>query len=346
MKRSYPANIDGQIFYIDEDAFILLQNYLQELRNTFSGEEAGEIVADIESRIRELFAEKIESGAAVIVLADVNTVIATMGRPEQLSEETGSEHSEQSAPAAAEAANEENDPFITINLPRHRKLYRNMKDKVLGGVFGGLAAYLGWNANIMRLLFAVITCFTYFWPCTILYLVLWMIIPPAVSPRQILEMKGDPINVGTVGQTVIDNSNTGVTPPPISGNENDFIGTFFNIAAKILMGFLGMVAGIIDLGLVVAFIVGLVGTIAYFFFANPFIFEGLHVPYYANVGIGIIMVLVWVLVGIIAMSALVWTSLCFVSNVRGASRAVVISTLVLELILIATGICLTIGLNY
>ncbi|MDE6612135.1 MAG: hypothetical protein K2K22_06195 [Muribaculaceae bacterium] len=52
MKRSYPTNVDGQIFYIDEDAFLLLQNYLQQLKITFSGEEGGDIVADIDSLIR------------------------------------------------------------------------------------------------------------------------------------------------------------------------------------------------------------------------------------------------------------------------------------------------------
>lgn len=345
MKRSYPTNIDGQIFYIDEDAFILLQNYLQQLRNTFSGEEGNEIVADIESRIRELFAEKIDLGASVIVLADVNTVIATMGRPEQLFEESDGEPQPQSD-ARTSTDGDRNTAFISFSLPKHRKLFRNMDDKVLGGVFGGLAIYLGWNANIMRLLFAIITCVSYFWPCTILYLILWMIIPPAITPRQILEMKGEPVNVDTVGQTVIATTDTGSTPPPVTNNDSNFIGAFFTTAAKIMMGFVGFVAGVIDFGLVIAFIVGLVGSIAYFFFANPFIFEGLHINYYANLGLGILMVLVWILVSIIALSALVWTSLCFISNVRGASRAVVISTLVLELILIATGICLSIGFNY
>lgn len=72
MKRTYPANIDGQIFYIDEDAFELLKNYLDQLRLTFRGSEGQEIVGDIESRIRELFATplqltKTKAGEAVIL---------------------------------------------------------------------------------------------------------------------------------------------------------------------------------------------------------------------------------------------------------------------------------------
>ncbi len=42
-----------------------------------------------------------------------------------------------------------------------------MKNKVFG-VFSRLATYLAWNANIMRLLYAALTCLTYFWPLTVL----------------------------------------------------------------------------------------------------------------------------------------------------------------------------------
>ena len=66
MKRTYPANIDGQIFYIDEDAFDLLKNYLEQLHLIFRGNEGQEIVGDIESRIRELFNERIDRGASVM----------------------------------------------------------------------------------------------------------------------------------------------------------------------------------------------------------------------------------------------------------------------------------------
>ena len=55
MKKTFPVNIDGQIFYIDEDAYNLLNKYLEQLHISFRGEEGKEIGSDIESRIRELF---------------------------------------------------------------------------------------------------------------------------------------------------------------------------------------------------------------------------------------------------------------------------------------------------
>ncbi|MDE5914990.1 MAG: hypothetical protein K2G71_00285 [Duncaniella sp.] len=48
MKKTFPVNINGKIFYIDEDAYKLLLDYLSQLRTTFTGAEGEEIVNDIE----------------------------------------------------------------------------------------------------------------------------------------------------------------------------------------------------------------------------------------------------------------------------------------------------------
>ena len=112
MKKSFPANINGKIFYIDEDAYTLLLDYLSQLRATFADNEADEIVNDIEQRISEHFEERIARGANVIVIDDVNRVIETMGRPEELSEE------DLTAPPAT-AANRPAPPLPTPKQP-HR----------------------------------------------------------------------------------------------------------------------------------------------------------------------------------------------------------------------------------
>ena len=45
---------------------------------------ADEIIDDIERRISELFTEKLTAGSQVITIADVEEVIARMGKPEEL----------------------------------------------------------------------------------------------------------------------------------------------------------------------------------------------------------------------------------------------------------------------
>lgn len=95
MKKTLTVNLEGIVFQIDEDAYILLDEYLKNLRYHFRKEEGGEeIVRDMEMRIGELFTEEMEGGQTVITLDNVEAVIVRMGRPEQLDEDSGDVHAE------------------------------------------------------------------------------------------------------------------------------------------------------------------------------------------------------------------------------------------------------------
>ena len=155
MKRTFPTNIDGRVFYIDDDAYNVLNQYLSELRNAFKGEEGAEIVADIESRIRDHFSDQSVTASPIVTITDVERVIAIIGRAADLSDKSEEEESTESEPES-KTQNTHNQRTATLPPPiaARKKLYRSMRNKVLGGVFGGMAAYLGWNANVMRILFS------------------------------------------------------------------------------------------------------------------------------------------------------------------------------------------------
>ena len=88
MKKTLTVNLGGTVFNIDDDAYRLLDNYLSNLKMHFRKEAgADEIVDDIERRISELFAEKLSAGSQVITIADVEEVIARMGKPEDMEAE-------------------------------------------------------------------------------------------------------------------------------------------------------------------------------------------------------------------------------------------------------------------
>ena len=324
MKRTYPANIDGQVFYIDEDAFMLLQNYLQQLKQTFGGEEGHEIVADIESRIRELFNDRILGGAGVITLADVNKVIETMGRPEELSSEEGGAEK-----TTAEEAHEESErprkPFVSINLNSRKKLYRNMQNKVFGGVIGGLAMYLGWNATIMRLLFVVSVLCTRVFPFVVVYMLAWMIIPPALTPRQKLRAAGAPVNVNTVGQAVMEEA--------APATADDSFGNIFAIVGKCVMALVGVVCSIVAIGSLIGFIVVLAGVIAYTTAASPAILMGFDLlPFSWYV---VSAVLSGLLFAIILFGGMAWGCAAVVFSLQRARKASV-WTLVITLFMLLT----------
>ncbi|WP_430974676.1 HAAS signaling domain-containing protein, partial [Sunxiuqinia rutila] len=100
MKKTFTINISGSVFHIDEDAYQKLQNYLQMLNAHFGTDEEGrEILQDIETRIAELFSERMEKDAKNVILESwVDDVIARMGKPEDFME--GEVEEEEPASAA------------------------------------------------------------------------------------------------------------------------------------------------------------------------------------------------------------------------------------------------------
>ena len=59
-----------------------------------------------------------------------------------------------------------------------RRLYRSSRDRILGGVCGGLAEYLNLDPTIVRLAWVFLTLL---WPFSgvmvLLYFIMWIIVP-------------------------------------------------------------------------------------------------------------------------------------------------------------------------
>jgi len=80
MKKNISINISGIIFHIEEDGYENLRKYLDSINKYFASfEDSSEILADIESRVAEIFLSKLNEGKQVITSEDVNALIATMG---------------------------------------------------------------------------------------------------------------------------------------------------------------------------------------------------------------------------------------------------------------------------
>lgn len=342
MKKTFPVNINGKVFYIDEDAYDLLQNYLHQLRAAFFGAEGEEIVNDIESRISELFDERISEGASAIVYSDVNRVIEIMGKPADIGDLN--EGNTPPPPYDPEKDKTGQKTGEDDKQPRKR-LYRNLNNKVLGGVLGGLATYLGWDANIMRLLYVVLTFVTYFWPLTLIYLIAWMVIPAANNPRRILEMQGNPVTVDSIGQEVLSST-------PSQSNQDSFnIGNVaenvFSILGKFFMGLLGLVGSAATLVATGFFIFFLTAFIAYTGFGNEILIDtmGWHFGYHSSSMAIIVSCLACMAIPlcfIIPGVALAWSAGSVLFNYRGASKTTVIFAVIFEMLLIVAAIILTI----
>ena len=87
MKQTLNINIAGNVFTIDNDAYTLLNDYIDTLQHAFGRNDEGqELIVDIETRIAELFTQIIEGGKNVITLQDVEAIITRIGRPEEMIE--------------------------------------------------------------------------------------------------------------------------------------------------------------------------------------------------------------------------------------------------------------------
>lgn len=58
-----------------------------------------------------------------------------------------------------------------------KKLYRSRTDRKIGGVLGGAAVYLNIDANLLRLIYVVLTLFTALWAGFLLYIIAMIIVP-------------------------------------------------------------------------------------------------------------------------------------------------------------------------
>jgi phage shock protein PspC (stress-responsive transcriptional regulator) len=185
MKKTISINLNGMLFNIDDDAYKRLEEYLKRLEAHFSGRtESGEIMNDIEARIAELLNERLGGAKKAVSLADVDEIIRTMGNPDDFEE----------------AGEEDHNKKQYYYSHRPRRLYRDPDNRVLGGVCGGMGAYLNVDTVIIRIIFVII--FFGFGAGLLIYLILWIVIPEANTTAQKLEMRGDPVNASNIGNFI------------------------------------------------------------------------------------------------------------------------------------------------
>ena len=100
MKKTINAGIGGRSFTIDEDAYNRLDAYLTSFKAHLKDVPTAEVMDDLESRIAELFTEKVGTGARVVDLSLVEEVIGQLGMPDG-SEVPGGDGAPKAAASAA-----------------------------------------------------------------------------------------------------------------------------------------------------------------------------------------------------------------------------------------------------
>jgi phage shock protein PspC (stress-responsive transcriptional regulator) len=185
MNKTVSINLGGFFFYIDEDAYQKLSRYFEAIKRSLSPDGREEIMNDIESRISELFSDKITNEKEVIGLKDVDDVIAIMGQPEDYK---------------IEEEEPKKTNFSYSSTTGSKKLYRDTENGMLGGVASGLGYYFGIEKVWIRI--ALILLVTGFGTGALAYIILWIVIPEAKTTAEKLEMRGEPINISNIEKKI------------------------------------------------------------------------------------------------------------------------------------------------
>lgn len=159
MEKNIKINIAGSVFQIEEEAFEILRDYLQQINIRLKNVAGGnEMIEDIEARIAELFNECPSWKTGLLSKTDVEEVIEKMGSPDEIAGDMEGENR-------------------VYNQGTTRRLYRDMDGSIIGGVCNGLGAYLRIDPVWIRIIFILFTLV--YLSGMLVYIVLWISLPKA-----------------------------------------------------------------------------------------------------------------------------------------------------------------------
>lgn len=248
MKKNISINLFGTLYAIDEDAYNLLERYLDSMKSYFSSQQGGdEIADDIEHRVAELLWQEKENGAEAVNIDMIKDIIGKIGDPAQIdgnqdenenipsdedglssgftssdAEDSGSDsriNSDGQNYDRSDSANRGESVFqqMRSNM-RGRRLYRDIADKMLGGVCSGLARYAGGDVTVWRIGTIVLALLLWSidwwwipglvnWLVPLAYIVLWVCVPVARTPEDRLRMRGADVNPQNINEEILNETN-------------------------------------------------------------------------------------------------------------------------------------------
>ena len=193
MKKVVKVSIGSIAFTLEEGAHSELDIYLKSLETYYSQKEGGdEIVESIEERLAELLLER-GYGEKVVTVDAVKEVMSILGRPEEIESESDSE---------------------TPREKPKKRLFRNLQNKLLGGVCAGIASYFAVDPTVVRILtvvFGIVAAIgsdgSGLGLMVLLYFALWVIVPGAKTVEQRCQMQGERSSVDSIERKVTDGVN-------------------------------------------------------------------------------------------------------------------------------------------
>jgi len=339
MKKTLQIHIGSRQFHIDEDGYNKLNHYLDSLKSHFAaeGESGKEIVEDIEQRIAELLENKITPSKQAVSLEDVQEIIGILGKVEDFV------YTGQSADQPEYDHHERRD---------YRRFYRDSENSYFGGVASGMGEYFDIDPLWIRLAFVALAFLKGLG--IIIYAILWIVVPKARTTSEKLQMKGKPVNLSTIKESVnaeydkvksnlegFNKSSAAERTRSALENIMRAIGLVIVAIFKFIIGAIGiffLVIGSVFLACLVMFLLGFTN-----FFGHFQIYDGLSFPevshLFASSGHYYLVLVSLIVLVLIPIIALIYGGVKILFNIRTRHpvlRAFVLTAWILALILFIT----------
>ncbi len=198
---TYSINLSGVIFYLEADGYIALKAYLQSLHQYFANIEDGqEILVDLQTRIAEVLLENNQSQKkTILIFNDISSVIKTIGKvsdfeeaaqnpafqstyqEEELNQENQISDTKEDKIAKIfeylkEKVNEKNIILPKEKIIPPKKLFRDGKRKIIGGVLAGFSYFFKINPLWLRIIYILFSFFNIS-ASFFMYILCWIFMP-------------------------------------------------------------------------------------------------------------------------------------------------------------------------
>lgn len=94
-----------------------------------------------------------------------------------------------------------------------KKLYRSRENRVIAGVCGGLAEWLGWDPTVVRVLYVLLSVLSGAFPGILVYILLWVVMPERPEARAAGEQLPEVIEAERVPRAQVPREERPAPPP-------------------------------------------------------------------------------------------------------------------------------------
>ena len=226
MKEITRIHLAKTAFSIEIEAKSLLEKYLNSIQKNMHAEP--EAMREIEARMVEILAERGVMKEGVISVDDVLAIQKQMGESRDFADGDSPVDDDLGGDGS------ESKP--------EKQLMRDTDNAIIGGVCAGVAAYFNINPLWVRLI-AIVSPFATFGTAVLIYVVMWLSMPPARTASDKLRMRGKPVTLAALKKVAVDGGSA------ITNESRD-------LASKILRYSAGIIIFLMTLGVVIGLIVG------------------------------------------------------------------------------------------